>query len=196
MKKYLMILSLLFATTIAFAIDYSCFEEKCYFTDSDNYLYPSSFQIYYSVELECYYISQEDGGIIISDETIRQIRAAYEKYVEWEEIAVKNKVTIEKKIPVTATAVVFWLGAHGDAGMSALELKFYIFSQSTSKHQFIISADKAYDFLGDGSLYFEMKEIYLNKDQAEKLYNDLSSDSLKKQQEIIKKKIEVDSLFN
>ena len=115
------------------------------------------------------------------------------KYKEWQEIAISNKVEVEKNINNFKISRIYWGTSNNfDKIMNKPEITLRIFSQNIERHQLVITSEKL------KSEYFtdDLPIIYLEYDEVIKLEKILSeeniSNSIVKE---IEKTSKVDELF-
>lgn len=197
MKKIITILLFSIILSPIFSRDFHLYQEECFTENSYNdKLSYDTFDISYSPDFNAFYISRNDGFILLSDEAIDSIRSAIEKYFEWEEIAINNKSTIEKALPIKTFVGVIWTDYSDEACMGGENLEYIFFSQNLENHQLVLRLPKVTPLLGNDYSSFKMDKIYLSKKMVQNLYTDLSKESLNKKLEEVKKQEDIESLFN
>ena len=115
------------------------------------------------------------------------------KYKEWQEIAISNKVEVEKNINNFKISRIYWGTSNNfDKIMNKPEITLRIFSQNIERHQLVIISEK----LISGYSTNDLPTIYLEYDEVIKLEKILSeeniSNSIVKE---IEKTSKVDELF-
>ena len=91
--------------------------------------------------------------------------AAVDKYLEWNQKAVKQKVKLDKEIDYFGGQVSFKTAA-GTKGTVNVTFYTRFFSQSPSRHQFLIRISS---IKTDSYNTIEINQIYLDYDQVSKL---------------------------
>ena len=115
------------------------------------------------------------------------------KYKEWQEIAISNKVEVEKNINNFKISRIYWGTSNNfDKIMNKPEITLRIFSQNIERHQLVITSEKLKSEYSTDDLPI----IYLEYDEVIKLEKILSeeniSNSIVKE---IEKTSKVDELF-
>ncbi len=199
-KKIIGILLFLLSLMYINADEYLMFTGKCYeYNSLLKNLTDEEYAIKYDDESDIFYLRTADwinnAWIHLSWNDLAKFRKNIEKYFEWEKIAIEQKTELEKQLPdATITTKITW--KYGDDWYSAKNfvLSFIFFSQSVTRHQFVLTTSKA-----TGSNQFVTYKIdgfYFDKNQIQQLYDALNEETLKKQIADFKKAKEKESLFN
>ena len=197
MKKLSILLFISFLSFKVFAGEHLLTSESCWaFNKYSSRLYTTELELKYESDFAKSFLLKYDGVYYsLSDENIKSLRSACEKYFEWEEIAVKNGAEITKEIPIRINIAAIWESYTGESCLGGGELYFTFFSQSKTRHQFVISSTKIQDVLG-GYSTTTLDDLYFDKEQVKTLYNDISEEKMKSYLETVKKNDDIESLFN
>ena len=97
------------------------------------------------------------------------------KYKEWQEIAISNKVEVEKDINNFKISRIYWGTPNNfDKIMNKPEITLRIFSQNIERHQLVIISEK----LISGYSTDDLPTIYLEYDEVIKLEKILSEENI------------------
>ncbi len=197
MKKILILFCLLLFSQNLFAGEYCLSTEFCHiYNDFTSSFYLDKIELKYDSEFDnCFLLRYDNDYYVLSEESIATLRTVFEKYFEWEEIAVKNKVTITKTIPGRIKVAAVWANFLEDTCFGAGELYFRFFSQSETDHFLVISSTKIEDSLGGYSTK-TLENLYFDKYQVRSFYDDISEEKIKEYLDTVKKNDEMESLFN
>ncbi|NIZ19589.1 hypothetical protein [Entomospira culicis] len=100
-----------------------------------------------------------------TDETFRN---ALTKYLEWEAIARREAVEVEREI-TSLVALPEWKSVGTwYTGVRRSTIKLLIFSQNVTRHQLVLSASKVAS-KANQYIDFDMDKLYIDKDQVEAL---------------------------
>ena len=104
-------------------------------------------------------LGNDSGSILFKIEDIERLRLLFEKYLNWEELAISNKVRIYKDIPesVFATEIVYKKTNRGDYIKESIHIKMAFYSVSENEHFLVIDSGRTeknnYSFLDEPFLY-------------------------------------------
>ena len=151
--------------------------------DVYNQMTEKSFLVKYNPKKSKYYIKVDDwmnkAWIHFSQKEIESMRSVIEKYQEWNNIASENNTKIEKDIPggqyrcnVSWNAGDNWYFSSG-----YMNVNFKIFSQSTKRHQMIMSSSKVSSTENE-YIDFKMPTLYLDLVHAEELKQIISQENI------------------
>lgn len=97
------------------------------------------------------------------------------KYKEWQEIAISNKVEVEKNINIFKISRIYWGTPNNfDKVMDRPEIMLEILSQNIERHQLVIKSEK----LKSGYSNDDLPIIYLDYNEVIKLEKILSEESI------------------
>lgn len=197
MKKTILLPIIFLLTVSVFASEYLLSTEKCWtFNSYSSTMAPAKIEIKYETEIAKGYLFRYDNAYyMLSEESLKSLRAVCEKYFEWEEIAIKNEAVIQKEIPIRIEIMALWTTYSGDTCLGVGELYFTFFSQSATRHQLVFSSTKINDLTNDYRDH-TLENLYFNKSEVESLYKDISEETLKNNLDKVKKQQDVESLFN
>lgn len=112
-----------------------------------------------------------------------------DKYFEWEKTATENEVEIEREIGEFHSLMF--------SGENIIfEAKTYIFSQSPTRHQFVIEFGRTYGMEPPHNEYNDIRPLYFEFKDVKKLRYWVSDEGVEEGKEIIAEKEEVDALFD
>ncbi len=136
------------------------------------------------------------ASLSISDEAVVIMKNNLNKYLEWEKLAVKEKVRINKDIPNSSIKV---KGSHQYLEKTYSfydEIRFKIYSDSVKEHYLVMKGNKIILEPGYFEKDWEMDEYKLDKAAVKAMLKALSEDNLKKAKKEYIKNTESASLFN
>lgn len=198
-KKLLSILFLLSSLFYLYSNEYLLFTGK---TNKYNELLKDftnvDYAIKYDDQKDIFYFKIPDwldtAWIHLSWKDMQQLRKNFEKYFEWESVAIKNEEEIKKDLPdSTITTNITWNSGDNWYYDKNFVLNFVFFSQSKTCHQLVLHTSKA-----TGSNRFATYKIdgfYFDKSQVQKLYDGIEENKLKEQVQNFKKEKEKENLF-
>ena len=148
------------------------------------------YAIKYDDQKDIFYFQIPDwldtAWIHLSWKDMQQLRKNFEKYFEWESVAIKNEAEIKKDLPdTTITTNITWNSGDNWYYDKNFVLNFVFFSQSKTYHQLVLHTSKA-----TGSNRFATYKIdgfYFDKSQVQKLYDGIEENKLKEQVQNFKK---------
>jgi hypothetical protein len=185
---------------VVFPDEHTIFTGKCReYIDALEMFNDKDYRIRYDDEDDVFYFVSSDwissSWIDLSRNDLAKLRRTFEKYFEWEAIAVENKVELEKEIPDSEiTQRVVWKWGDDWYSSNGLILNFTFFSQSESRHQLILSTNK----VGSSNMFidFSIDGFYFEKEQVRAFYNAILEENITKALEDIEKNKAAESLFN
>jgi hypothetical protein len=199
MKKQLCFIAMFISCVFLFSEEHIVFRGNCFiYNDIYKRLQNQEYQIKYDDSKNVFYFYSSFFGIktwiYLNRNNFTKMRTIFEKYFEWEDTAIKNKVTVNRDIPdsrinqsVSWTSGTYWYSSN------RLSFAFKLFSQTETRHQLIMSFSQ----VTSDYLDYQIDSLYFDKSQVRTLYNAISDTNITKELDAIKKKKEsVDSLFN
>lgn len=125
-------------------------------------------------------IFQSDGiyyyTIFFTDSERKELIDSLDKYIKWEEIAVKKKETVEKEIGTVNSTVLWGIQNQTYGGTEYGDITVKFFSQNIYRHQLIIY----YPRFNRDYIAFNSPPMYLEKESVKKLLNLLQDKSINK----------------
>ena len=117
--------------------------------------------------------------IHFSQKEVESMRGVIDKYQEWSDIASENNTKIEKDIPngLYRCNVSWNAGDNWYFSSGYMNVNFKIFSQSTKRHQLIISSSKVSSTENE-YIDFKMPTLYLDLAHAEELKQIISQENI------------------
>lgn len=135
-------------------------------------------------------IFQSDGiyyyTIFFTDSERKELIDSLDKYIKWEEIAVKKKETVEKEIGTVNSTVLWGIQNQTYGGTEYGDITVKFFSQNIYRHQLIIY----YPRFNRDYIAFNSPPMYLEKESVKKLLNLLQDKSINKSILKIEKQIQ------
>lgn len=130
------------------------------------------------IENEKIGIYQTDGVyyyyISFTDNQRRELIESLEKYIKWEDIAVKKKEKVDKEIGTVGTNVKWGIQNQSYIDTQRGEMTLNFFSQNIYRHQLVLSYPKFKSDYGG----FNSPPMYLEKDSVKILHNLLQDKSI------------------
>ena len=148
-----------------------------------NQLTDKSFLVKYNPKESEYYIKVDDwmnkAWIHFSQKEVESMRGVIDKYQEWSDIASENNTKIEKDIPngLYRCNVSWNAGDNWYFSSGYMNVNFKIFSQSTKRHQMIMSSSKVSSTENE-YIDFKMPTLYLDLVHAEELKQIISQENI------------------
>lgn len=203
MKKVFLLIGLIFLLSFGlFADEYSIFTGNAYtYNRVWKKLDETQFLIKYDDEENIYYLFTVDWlnkiWIYLSEDDLQTIRNTIAKYQDWVKIAKENSVEIDKEIPNSSIrTIVSWLYGDDDwYSASGLVLSFSAFSQTTQRHQLVITSNKVESYSNE-FIDVELEPLYFDESEAQELLNGISTEKIEAAKEEHNKKKEAQDLFN
>jgi hypothetical protein len=134
--------------------------------------------------------------IELTEAQLKQLMKIFEKYLEWEAIAIKNQVEIDKPIPdgIIKTTV-YWLYRDSWHISRDFDLRAQFLSRDKKTHHLKLSAQKVWSTT-NRNIDFGMDFLFLDRDMAAAFNQGISEESIQRAKEEYKKQQEAGSLFN
>ncbi|MEK0337124.1 MAG: hypothetical protein QQN41_06785 [Nitrosopumilus sp.] len=131
--------------------------------------------------------------ISFSDENLAIFLKHIDKYIEWNDVAIENRVTNDKQIGAVKITL-SWEHGHNNWQKQETMMVTHFFSQNENRHQFLLMF---YELsFSDGWVTFKQPTMYFKYDDIVKLKEILdprfAKDAVEKWKE---KRLEVDKLF-
>ena len=151
--------------------------------DVYNQMTEKSFLVKYNPKKSKYYFKVDDwmnkAWIHFSQKEVESMRGVIDKYQEWSDIASENNTKIEKDIPngLYRCNVSWNAGDNWYFSSGYMNVNFKIFSQSTKRHQLIISSSKVSSTENE-YIDFKMPTLYLDLAHAEELKQIISQENI------------------
>jgi len=199
MKKWLFSIVMVINCVFLFSEEHIIFRGNCLiYNDYYERLQNQEYQIKYDDKENVFYFYSSFFGIktwiYLNRNNFTKMRTIFDKYFEWEDTAIKNKVTVNRDIPDSRiTQSVSWTSGTYWYSSNRLSFAFKLFSQSETRHQLIMSFSQ----VTSNYIDYQMDNLYFDKNQVRALYNTISDTNITKELDTIKKKKgSADSLFN
>tara|TARA_A200000113_G_scaffold131082_1_gene117916 strand:+ start:693 stop:1295 length:603 start_codon:yes stop_codon:yes gene_type:complete len=158
----------------------------------------SQFAIKYDTEEKIYYFFSSDimkkGWVKLTETQLVEFRGTLNKYLQWEKTAIEKQVEIDKEFPESALScdVVWKFGE--DWYYSNLTMSFKFFSQSKTRHQFILFSNnvssKSNEFVD-----YKIEPFYFDKKHVSNLVDGISEEAIKNIISEAAKKQEIEDSF-
>ena len=158
----------------------------------------AQFAIKYDTEKNIYYFFSSGimnkGWVKLTEIQLEAFRSTLNKYIEWEKTAIEKQVEINKEFPQSELPcdVVWKFGE--DWYSSKLTMSFKFFSQSKTRHQFILYSNNV-SASSNEFVDYKIEPFYLDKKHVSDLIGGLSEEAIKNIIEEARKKQEVEDLF-
>lgn len=201
MKKLILCFVIFLGLSLyANADEYLLFTGKCYeYNSIGKSLSNKDFALKYDDESDVFYLRtsdwMNDAWIHLSWKDLDKLRKIFEKYFEWEKLAVEKQITLEKEIPDSTikTKVTWEFGDNWYSDKNFI-LGFIFFSQSSTRHQLVLQTSKA---IGSNQFVtYKIDGYYFDKHQVQIFLDSIDEEKIKKQIEKFKKDKEQKDLFN
>ena len=133
------------------------------------------------------------GLLLFKIADIERLRKIFEKYLNWEEIAVFNKVKIYKDIPESlfATEIVYDKTSRGDYIKESIFFKMVFYSVNEKEHFLIIDSGRK----EKNNFCFLDEPFYIGKSEVLELYSSITEEKIEQYIEKYKDKEKVKELF-
>ena len=158
----------------------------------------AQFAIKYDTEEKIYYFFSSDimkkGWVKLTETQLVEFRGTLNKYLQWEKTAIEKQVEIDKEFPESALScdVVWKFGE--DWYYSNLTMSFKFFSQSKTRHQFILFSNnvssKSNEFVD-----YKIEPFYFDKKHVSNLIDGISEEAIKNIISEAAKKQEIEDSF-
>lgn len=158
----------------------------------------AQFAIKYDTEEKIYYFFSSDimkkGWVKLTETQLVEFRGTLNKYLQWEKTAIEKQVEINKEFPESALScdVVWKFGE--DWYYSNLTMSFKFFSQSKTRHQFILFSNnvssKSNEFVD-----YKIDPFYFDKKHVSNLIDGISEEAIKNIISEAAKKQEIEDSF-
>ncbi|QXP62078.1 hypothetical protein [Polaribacter sp. HaHaR_3_91] len=200
-KTKILFIIVLFQISQMFAEQITIYKGEAYhFNEILSAMVKTEFSIKYDTEDKIYYFFSSDfmkkGWIILKEEQLNQFRLTLEKFNDWEAIAIKNKVELEKEFPNSElNCKVSWYYVNDWYHSTGTKMNFKFFSQSKTRHQFIISSNLVTSN-SNQFIEYKLETFYLDKNQVNLFINGISLSSIEQAKKKAQNNIEAKKLFN
>jgi hypothetical protein len=161
----------------------------------------TQFSIIYEEQNDIYLFFYRDYSyrywLGMNKDNLNSFRNTLNKYLDWEQKAIDNKVELEKEIPDSLIpSAIFWKDNYDYEGhIGSTFFSFTFFSQNITDHQLVISFSKAQDN-NDKYSTVKIDDLYLYNTDVKYLLSALSEANIEYAIEKGKKQQEVEKLFN
>ena len=158
----------------------------------------AQFAIKYDTEEKIYYFFSSGimnkGWVKLTENQLVVFRSTLNKYLQWEKTAIEKQAEINKEFPESALFCdVLWKFGE-DWYSSNLTMSFKFFSQSKTRHQFILYSNNVSSSSNE-FVDYKIEPFYLDKKQASDLIDGISEEAIKNSIAEAAKKQEVEDLF-
>ena len=158
----------------------------------------AQFSIKYDTEKKIYYFFSSDimnkGWVKLTELQLVKIRGTLKKYLEWEKTAVDKQVEINKEFPESALySDVIWNFGE-DWYSSSLTMSFKFFSQSKTRHQFILFSNKV-SARSNEFIDYKIETFYFDKKDVNNFIDGISDEAIKNIISEAEKNKEIEDLF-
>ena len=158
----------------------------------------AQFSIKYDTEKKIYYFFSSDimnkGWVKLTESQLVKIRGTLKKYLDWEKTAVDNQVEINKEFPESALySDVIWNFGE-DWYSSSLTMSFKFFSQSKTRHQFILFSNKV-SARSNEFIDYKIETFYFDKKNVNNFIDGISEEAIKNIISEAEKNKEIEDLF-
>lgn len=134
--------------------------------------------------------------IVITREQLSILRASLSKYLEWELMAVKQKITLNKEIPDSKIITkVSWTYGDNWYYANGFNLHAKFFSSNTKKHEFVLYSNKV-NSTSNQFIDIRLDNVYLVKDGVDELLEATSDKFINEKIEAHRKQKEKEEMFN
>ena len=199
MKKLLLALLFVVSTFFVSGDEILIYQGEGYhYNDILQSMVDAQFAIKYNTEKDVYYFFSSDifnkGWVQLTELQLESFKNTLNKYVDWENTAVEKGVEIKKEFPESAISTkVTWKFGDDWYGAS-INMNFKFFSQSKTRHQFLIKSNNV-SASSNEFIDYKIETFYLDKKQVNNLINGISKTSIEKIITEHKKNKEVENLF-
>jgi len=159
----------------------------------------TQFAIKYDTEEKIYYFYSSDifnkGWVKITKLQLESFRQTLKKYLEWNQTALEKEVKIDKELPDSKLdCQVTW--KFGDDWYYSNNLKMYFkfFSQTESRHQFIIYSNKVNSSANE-FIDYKIETFYFDIIHVKSLLKGISEEEINNKINEHEKQNEVEDLF-
>jgi len=158
----------------------------------------AQFAIKYDTEEKIYYFFSSDimnkGWVKLTEKQFVLFRNTLNKYLQWEKTAIEKQVEINKEFPKSALSCdVIWKFGE-DWYYSNLTMSFKFFSQSKTRHQFILYSNNVSSNSNE-FVDYKIEPFYFDKKHVSDLIAGISEEAIKNIISEAAKKKEVEDLF-
>lgn len=201
MKKNILILVLCCLICSVFAGEYTLYSGKCseYNSIFEN-LIDKDFQIRYDDENNQFYFYISDwintAWIVLSKEDLILMCKNFNKYFEWEKLAIEKSTKLGKELPESKIKTkVVWKFGDEWCNSDGFDLNFMFFSQNTTRHQLVLYSNKV-SASRNQFITYKIDGLYFDLYQVKDFYEALDESKLDIQIQKIKSDKEIENLFN
>ncbi len=157
------------------------------------------YAIKYDDEEDVFYLRTSDwmnnAWTFLTRDDLAQLRKNFEKYFEWEKLAVEKQTTIEKEIPDSKINTrVVWEFGDDWYSYKGFTLSFIFFSQDANRHQLVLLSNKATS--SNQFVTFQIEGFYFDKSQIQELYDAISEENIEAKIKEIQNQKDMEDLFN
>ena len=158
----------------------------------------TQFAIKYDTEKKIYYFFSSDfmkkGWVKLTETQLVEFRSTLNKYLKWEKTAIEKQVEIEKEFPESALFcdVVWKFGE--DWYYSNLTMSFKFFSQSKTRHQFILFSNNV-SSRSNEFVDYKIEPFYFDKKHVSNLIDGISEEAIRNIISEAAKKQEIEDSF-
>ena len=159
----------------------------------DNSFVEQKVQFIFDDEKGIFLFGDESGSVLFKADDIERLRLLLEKYLNWEELAVENKVRVYKDLPesIFTTEIVYDKTSRGDYIKGSTHFKISFYSESETEHYLVIDGSKSerniYNFLSE--------PLYIGKSEAQKIYESIKQEKIEQYIHEYRNKERVKELF-
>jgi glucan-binding YG repeat protein len=158
----------------------------------------AKFAIKYDTEEKIYYFFSSGimnkGWVKLTETQLVVFRSTLNKYLQWEKTAIEQQVEIKKEFPESALSCdVLWKFGE-DWYYSNLTMSFKFFSQSKTRHQFILYSNNVSSSSNE-FVDYKIEPFYLDNKHVSDLIDGISEEAIKNIIAEAAKKQEVEDLF-
>lgn len=201
MKKIgLILLFTVFACGI-FATEHTLYSGKCYeYNSLLKDMIDKDFAIRYDDSENQYYLLIADwmksAWICLGEQDLARLRSNFEKYFEWEKLALEKSVELNKKLPnSTITTKVIWKWGDNFYFSNNFDVDFTFFSQNANLHHLVITSNKVTSSSNQFISYI-IDGLYFNSNQVKSFYKAIDATNLKNKIDKINENKNMEDLFN
>ncbi|NIZ46379.1 hypothetical protein PVA44_06245 [Entomospira nematocerorum] len=117
--------------------------------------------------------------ILVNDKNYDTFKSGLKKYLEWEAIATREKISIEKEIMIMSAYPEWQWGGDWYTGSGYSSMSLRILSQNTTRHQLVLGFTEV-ESKQNQFIDFEPGYIYLDKEEVQELLNLLDPTVIKR----------------
>ena len=166
---------------------------KDHITLEEDELVEEKAQLIFDNDNGLFLFGNENGKILFKIDDIEKLKLIFEKYLRWEELAISNKVKINKDLPesVFATEIVYDKTSRGNYIKEKIHFKVSFCSVSETEHYLVIdssrSENNAYSFLDE--------PFYIGKAEVQDFYKLIEEKNIEQYIKEYKNKEKIKELF-